>query len=245
MAVYRATGGDLHHVYGGPGQWPTEALDVSAAARLPAALAIEPEFTPLPPVPWCGTFDFTGNILPPGWTMTLIRAGAGLLNDRVEAHPVDGVVQLNAVGAASAGLSQLVVDYDGLNALSYWGMHRELMLRMSSGAAYSVTDMNAEYNFGANNLILRTARMLPAGSWTVLSDAIVPFAYGAYHYRIVIDNELVAWSVVRLADNKEIARVVHAAPGLFLNGIASVQWEVQTTDYLTWGDNLALQCGMN
>jgi len=39
MIVYRATGGDLHQVWGAPGAWQTSALDVSSDARLPSAIA--------------------------------------------------------------------------------------------------------------------------------------------------------------------------------------------------------------
>lgn len=38
--VYRATGGDLHQVWGTAGAWQTSALDVSSDARLPNAISV-------------------------------------------------------------------------------------------------------------------------------------------------------------------------------------------------------------
>lgn len=201
-----------------------------------------------PPPTWCAVVDFTGNSagsLPPGWSVSGIAGDAGIRNDRLEAHPVDGSVRVASAGGSPRGLWQLAVDYTGSNPASYWGVHRELRFTMTDGSAYTFSDVNATFNYGdPNRLILQTVSTAPDGSQTIEREPVQLDPHGDHdhRYRLVIEDGRVDWTVTRLATGDDIARVTQFAPSLQLSNIVGVQWELSTTDADTWGDDLGLLC---
>ncbi len=201
-------------------------------------LLVTRERAAAPTTGWCTTVDFNGDTLPTGWTASSIRAGPGLRNGRLEAHPVDGIARIN-YAAAPVSLTSLEVEYDGLTAKSCCGLQRELMLRTRSGVKFTVSDLNTK---SSNTLTLRTASCPPTGNCSVLSDAAIPFTHDSHHFRIVLMDGMVQWKVTRAVDGAEIGVVGQNVPSLKLAEIESVQWEVPTTDKANWGDNLVLRC---
>jgi hypothetical protein len=188
---------------------------------------------------WCNTsLNFDGNALPAGWDMEVIRGGPGIANDRLEGRPLDSGSWITTMGALPASTTEVEVNYDASNPFSTFGIHHGPDL-MSAAGFTEYHDVNASYNFGANNMRLQIG---PSGAQPDIQTN-VPFDYGDFHYRVIIRSTGAEWTVTRLSDSSELVHVILPYTTLNLADVTGFRFfNYVTTDNTTWTDNLSIAC---
>jgi hypothetical protein len=166
-----------------------------------------------------------------------------MVNDRIEGHPTDGGGWIEAPGAPPAGLSEILVEYDGLNVYTYWGMHHMVELHTTYGAYFRLEDVTAKHNHGDQLALTAYYRIPEEPSGLFLDIDTGPFTYGEHHYRLAIRDGYAIWNVTDADGNAVFTDVQSDMPGFLLQDIAKFEFFVNTTtDNNTWADNLTVTC---
>jgi hypothetical protein len=195
--------------------------------------------SPVPAGSWCDAFlPFDNNQIPTGWTVSLIRRGPGVTNNRLEARPIDSGAELVRSGSPHVGTSVVIVEWDGLLDWNYWGMDHGPLFVTNAGT-YRLSVVTAEYNYGRNRVSLQ---LYHDATNTSTNTPPQPIAYGAYGFRVAITDAGAQWTLTPKAGGSPIS-VFQPTHGLQLSAVTGFRFRTYTTtDALTWSDNLRITC---
>ena len=189
------------------------------------------------------TIDFNNNQMPSGWGY--------FIPGNTNIHIQDGRLEVGQVDSTggifrafnSAGVSQLVVDYDGNIVHEYWGMGTAIVLANTMGTfsnGFVQSEMRT-YGYGSDQMDHRVFGTLN-GVFNMDYDSglsnVIP---GSYHLRTVFQDGLINQTITNLGTNATSSSGDILVPDLQLSSMHFLYLQgLATTGDSAWIDNVVI-----
>ena len=197
---------------------------------------------------WCGTsLDFTGGSLPGGWQSFLIGNGPGLVNNRLQADPIDSGAQVFLTGSAPASTSEIEVQYDFLHVPSASAVVSHIGLPVDGGTAFNVYALNGGSTRIHDHLYMRASK--DTGVWPNDTNKVqqfeqhTQFAFQQLRYTVTFRDGSVDMTAQRTDGSTVLAITNQPLSGFKIDDVQAFHMTVySSTTNSTWIDNVSVVC---